>query len=87
MNSHVDGELDGFHVSEIEQHLDRCQDCKLEYSSRLTLRSSFKDKSLYHCAPPSLRKRIRSSLQKEARVDVTSRMTLRSLSIRHNEGS
>jgi len=87
LNSHVDGELDGFHVSEIEQHLDQCHDCKLDYNSLLDLRSSFKDKSLYYRAPSSLQNRIRSSLHEEAPVDVTPRMTLRALSNRRNEGS
>lgn len=73
IHGYVDGELDGLQTTEVERHIDQCDDCKLDYRSQITLRSSLKDTSLYHRAPTNLKRRIRTSLQKEAREDVTQR--------------
>jgi hypothetical protein len=71
IQSYVDGELDDLRVSEMEQHLDQCEECWLVYDSQISLRSSFRDPTLYYHAPARLKKRVLLSLQKEVRGDVT----------------
>jgi anti-sigma factor RsiW len=65
IDPYVDGELDPVQVAEVERHLDECKNCNLRYRNQLTLRSTFKDESLYYHAPQDLQKRIKASLQKE----------------------
>lgn len=67
VQSYVDGELDEHHVLEIQQHLDRCEECRSVHISEFMLRSFFSNKSLYQYAPEDLEKRIRLSLQKRHR--------------------
>jgi anti-sigma factor RsiW len=74
IHPYVDGELDGLQTVEVERHIEQCEDCKLDYRSQITLRSSLKDNSLYHRAPTNLKKRIRTSLQKEVGADVPQRI-------------
>lgn len=62
IHPYIDGELELTQAAEIQQHLDECEDCKLGYHNHLTLRSTFKDQSLYYRAPQHLKKRIRASL-------------------------
>jgi anti-sigma factor RsiW len=73
IHAYVDGELDLARSLEIEQHMQKCQVCASAYRNQTMLRSAFKDNSLYHSAPPSLEKRIRSSLRREAKSEVGSR--------------
>ena len=73
----VDGELDGLQNAEIERHIDQCEDCKLEYGTQMTLRSSFQDTSLYYRAPTHLKKNIRASLEKEVRANVLPKRAFR----------
>ena len=60
VHPYIDGELDLTQAAEIHQHLDECEECKLGYNNQLTLRSIFKDNSLYYRAPQDLHKRMRS---------------------------
>jgi predicted anti-sigma-YlaC factor YlaD len=60
IHPYIDGELDLPQAATIQQHIDECEDCKLGYHNQLTLRSTFKDDSLYYRAPQALQKRIRS---------------------------
>ena len=69
VQSYVDGELNELHISEIKQHLDRCEECWSAYISEIMLRSCFRNTSLYEYAPEDLERRIRLSLQKEDRGD------------------
>ena len=69
----VDGELNGPQTEEVERHIDHCEDCKLEYGTQITLRSSFQDTSLYYRAPTHLKKSIRASLEKEVSANVPRR--------------
>ena len=62
IHPYIDGELDLTQAADIQQHIDECEHCKLGYHNLLTLRSTFKDKSLYYRAPQALNKRIRSLL-------------------------
>jgi anti-sigma factor RsiW len=70
IHAYVDGELDLARSLEVEQHMQKCQVCASAYRNQTMLRSAFKDSSLYHSAPPSLEKRIRSSLRREAKSEV-----------------
>lgn len=70
IHAYVDGELDLARSLEVEQHVKECQVCATAYQNQTALRSAFKDSSLYHSAPPSLEKRIRSSLRREAKSEV-----------------
>jgi Predicted transmembrane transcriptional regulator (anti-sigma factor) len=67
IHSYVDRELDAVQTSEVERHLEQCEACDLIYRTQIALRSALHDPSLYHRAPPALKGRIRSSLQKEAK--------------------
>jgi anti-sigma factor RsiW len=69
INPYVDGELDLVQIVEVEQHLDQCEACNVRYRNQLSLSSNLKDSSLYYRAPKHLRKRIKSSLQEELKVD------------------
>lgn len=67
INPYVDGELDVVQTVEVEQHLDQCEACNVRYRNQLNLSSNLKDSSLYYRAPNDLQKRIRASLQEEAK--------------------
>lgn len=73
MHGYLDGELDLVRGLEVEQHMHECEICQRSYRSQTTLRSSLKNDSLYYSAPENLKKRIQSSLRKEARNEVTPR--------------
>ena len=73
VHAYVDGELDLIRSLEVEQHMQECQVCAGAYRNQTTLRSAFKDGSLYHSAPAKLEKRIRSSLRSEAKSEVSRR--------------
>ena len=70
IHPYVDGELDLARSLEVEQHMQECQVCATAYRNQIALRSSFKDGSLYHYAPPKLEKRIRASLRREAKFEI-----------------
>lgn len=69
IHGYMDHELDLGRSFEVEQHLQECQVCADAYSNHSTLRTAFKDKSLYYPAPAKLEKRIRSALRHEARSE------------------
>lgn len=69
IHGYVDGELDRAHTDEVVSHIDHCEVCKIVYQSQIKLSSSLKDNSLYYRAPDNLKKRIRSSLKKEAKAE------------------
>ncbi len=71
IHAYLDDELDLVRSLEVEEHTQECETCALAYRSQTTLRSSLKDDSLYYAAPEKLKKRIQSSLRKEARPKVS----------------
>ena len=71
IHPYVDRELDVVQTSEIELHLQQCDECDLSYRSQIALRSSLQDPSFYYRAPADLKSRITSSLKKEAEGDHT----------------
>ncbi len=73
IHGYVDGELDLARSLELEHHMQECQVCSSAYRNQTALRSAFKDSSLYHSAPKALEKRIRSSLRREAKSEVSPR--------------
>jgi anti-sigma factor RsiW len=73
IQGYVDGELDLVRTLEVEQHLHECEICARRYRSQKSLRSSLKNDSLYFSAPENLKKRIQSSLRKEAITEVSPR--------------
>jgi anti-sigma factor RsiW len=73
IHGYVDGELDLVRSLEVEQHIHECEICARSYRSQTTLRSSLRNDSLYYSAPGNLKKRIQSSLRKEARTEVSPR--------------
>jgi anti-sigma factor RsiW len=54
---------------EVEQHMEECQACEHVFRNQTTLKSALKADSLYHDAPHKLKKRIQSSLRKEAKSE------------------
>ena len=73
IHGYLDGELDLARSLDVEQHMHECEICARTYRSQTTLRSSLKNDSLYYTAPEKLKKRIQSSLRKEARSKVSQR--------------
>jgi anti-sigma factor RsiW len=73
IHGYLDGELDLGGSLEVEQHMHECEICTHTYRSQTVLRSSLKNDSLYYTAPEKLKKRIQSSLRKEARVETSQR--------------
>ena len=73
IHGYLDGELDLARSLDVEQHMHECEICARTYRSQTTLRSSLKSDSLYYTAPEKLKKRIQSSLRKEARSKVSQR--------------
>ena len=73
IHGYADGELDLARSLEVEQHMQECQVCASAYHNQIALRSALKDASLYHPAPEGLEKRIRSSLRREAKSEVSRR--------------
>jgi len=73
IHGYVDGELDLVRSLEVEQHIHECEICARAYRSQTTLRSFVKNDSFYYPAPEKLKKRIQSSLRKEAKSEVTQR--------------
>ena len=66
IHPYVDRELDAGRTSELERHLEQCEECNLIYRSQIALHSCLQDESFYYHAPADLKNRIASSLQKEA---------------------
>lgn len=73
IHGYVDGELDSARKQEVEQHVEECRACGRVYSNQVTLKSALKADSLYHNAPDRLKRRIQSSLRKEAKSEVRPR--------------
>ena len=69
LDGYADGELDLVNHLQIERHLQDCPSCALEYKNRQTLKSAFRDDSLYFRAAPDLKKRVRTTLQREVKQD------------------
>jgi anti-sigma factor RsiW len=66
IHPYVDRELDVVQTSEVERHLEQCEECNLVYRSQIALRSFLHDASFYYRAPADLKGRIKSSVQEEA---------------------
>ncbi len=73
IHGYLDGELDLARSLEVEQHMHECEICARSYRSQSTLRSSLKNDLLYYTAPEQLKKRVRFSLRKEAKSEVSRR--------------
>jgi anti-sigma factor RsiW len=69
IHPYIDRELDRDQVSEVERHLEQCEDCNLSYCGQIALRSSLHDSSFYYCAPAHLKTRIASSFSEETKHD------------------
>jgi anti-sigma factor RsiW len=66
----LDGELDLARSQEVKQHMRECEICARAFHNQTVLRSSLKEDSLYYGAPEKLKKRIQSSLHKEAKAEL-----------------
>ncbi len=73
IHGYVDGELDPANNLEVERHIQECNVCASTYRSQTMLRFSLKDKSLYYPASEKLKKRIQSSVRKEAKSEASPR--------------
>ena len=58
---------------DIEQHLKNCPGCSRAFAEQKSLRSAIARSSLYHEAPNSLRRHIRTELRRAAGPEVSSR--------------
>jgi anti-sigma factor RsiW len=70
INGYLDGELNLARSQEVKQHMRECEICARAFHNQTVLRSSLKEESLYYAAPEKLKKRIQSSLHKEAKAEL-----------------
>jgi anti-sigma factor RsiW len=70
IHGYLDGELDLARSLEVERHMHECEICARAHRTQTTLRSSLKSDSLYYPAPEKLKKRIQSSLRREAKSEL-----------------
>jgi anti-sigma factor RsiW len=61
--------LDVRQTAEVERHIHECKACDSTYQKQLILSSALRDTTLYFKAPEDLKKRIRTSLQIEAKSE------------------
>lgn len=73
IHGYIDCELDGQQTAEIERHIHECKGCGGIYRNQLTLSSALRDTTLYFKAPEDLKRRIRTSLQIEAKTETTNK--------------
>ena len=69
IHSYIDRELDEPHTAEVEQHLEQCPECNVNYQEQIDLRSALQDDSFYYRAPAEFKDRLRSTVQKEVEAD------------------
>jgi len=67
VHGYIDCELDLIKNLEIEQHLDACPSCKVQYDHLRELGSDIRAHAMRHAAPPALRTRIVASLLRDYR--------------------
>jgi len=60
LHAYVDGELDRAAVDEIEEHLERCEQCARELASLQALRNVVREGTPRHAAPASLRAQLQA---------------------------
>jgi mycothiol system anti-sigma-R factor len=61
LHAYLDGELDRAAVDEIEEHLERCEQCVRELASLQALRDVIREGAPRHAAPASLRAQLLAS--------------------------
>ena len=64
LNGYLDNELDLVSALDIEEHLQHCSACAMQYHLLQSLHTATGSKALYYPAPPHLEKQIRSALHK-----------------------
>lgn len=74
LHGYLDSELDLARNLEVEQHMEECRGCARVFSNQTTLKSALRADSLYYNAPDKLRKRVQSSLRKEAKSEARPRL-------------
>lgn len=72
LHAYFDGELDAVRAAEFERHLEDCAECMAALGAHESLRAAVHRAGLYHGAPASLRRAVRSSLRRE-RISISSR--------------
>jgi len=71
IHGYIDSELDTGQTAELERHIHECKTCDIVYRNQLTLSSALRDSTLYFAAPEDLKRRVRTSLQIEAKTKTT----------------
>ena len=65
IHPYIDRELDETQASEVEQHLEQCQECKLSSREQFALHSALRDASFYYRAPEDFKRRIHTATSSE----------------------
>jgi anti-sigma factor RsiW len=65
VHAYIDGELDLVKSLEIEQHIDTCPACKVQYDQARELGTGIRAHAHYYAAPPALRTRVAANLPRE----------------------
>ena len=65
IHPYLDRQQDQIQARELEQHLEACEDCDLEYRRQLGLHSALRDASFHYRAPEDFKNRLRSLLAED----------------------
>jgi anti-sigma factor RsiW len=68
LHGYLDGELDLVRNLEIEAHLRDCTACARRYENLRVLQTAMKDSSFRYAPPSDFEKRVRASVDREARI-------------------
>jgi len=68
VQAYFDGEVDSMSAANFERHLDHCAECRAELKDLEQVRTALRRELPYERAPPELRARIMSALDRESAV-------------------
>ena len=71
IHPYLDREQDQIQAAELEEHLEQCEDCYVDYSRQFAMRSALRDASFHYTAPEHFKNRLRSLLAEEANVEAS----------------
>jgi anti-sigma factor RsiW len=66
IEGYLDGELDSFRRTEVEEHLATCPRCGEEYAQLREQQANIRSQAPYYPAPPQLQQSLRAALREEA---------------------
>ena len=65
IHPYLDREQNLIQAAELEQHLEQCENCYIDYSGQIAMHSALRDASFHYSAPEHFKNRLRSLLAEE----------------------